>query len=148
MEGKYQKVYEESILDPEGFWAEASNDVHWYKVWDKVLDESNAPFYKWFNGGQTNTCFNALDIHIKEGRGDQHALIYDSPVTGVIKKLTFNDLLNEVSKLADVLSGLGIKKGDTSCYLHADDSGSCYIHARLRKNWGSAFGGIRRFCLS
>ena len=113
MEGKYQKVYEESILNPEGFWAEASKDVHWYKMWDKVLNESNAPFYKWFTGGKTNTCYNAVDIHVKEGRGDQHAIIYDSPVTGVIKKLTFNHLLNEVSKLADVLSGLGVKKGDT-----------------------------------
>ncbi len=113
MKGEYQKVYEESILNPEGFWAEASKDVHWYKTWDTVLDKSTPPFYKWFNGGQTNTCYNALDIHIKEGRGEQYALIYDSPVTGVIKKLTYKSLFLEVSKLAGVLSGLGVNKGDT-----------------------------------
>lgn len=113
MKGEYKKVFTESILNPKGFWAEASKDVHWYKMWETVLDESNTPFYKWFKGGQVNTCYNAVDIHVKEGRGDQYALIYDSPVTGVIKKLTFSVLLEQVAKLGDVLSGLGVNKGET-----------------------------------
>ena len=113
MKGEYKKVFAESILNPKGFWAEASKDVHWYKMWESVLDESNTPFYKWFKGGQVNTCYNAVDIHVKEGRGNQYALIYDSPVTGVIKKLTFSDLLEQVAKLGDVLLELGVNKGET-----------------------------------
>jgi hypothetical protein len=74
-----------AINDPDGFWAKAAEDCHWYKRWDKVLDDSNKPFYRWFTGGEINTCYNALDYHIDQGRGDQLALIYDSPVTDTIK---------------------------------------------------------------
>ncbi|MCZ6479682.1 MAG: propionyl-CoA synthetase, partial [candidate division NC10 bacterium] len=78
----FQSVYDRSLSDPDSFWAEAAEDVHWIKHWDKVLDDSNKPFYRWFTGGEVNTCYNALDLHIEGGRGDQAALIYDSPVTG------------------------------------------------------------------
>ena len=84
MTGRYQEIYDRSIADKEGFWAEAAESLSWYKKWDRVLDDSNAPFYRWFEGGMVNTCFNALDRHIENGRGEQAALIYDSPVTDTV----------------------------------------------------------------
>ena len=70
------------LNEPEAFWAKAAEDVHWYKKWDTVLDDSRKPFYRWFTGGMTNSCYNALDLHVENGRASQTALIYDSPVTG------------------------------------------------------------------
>ena len=112
MTNPYQEAFEQSINDPDGFWAKAAEDCHWYKRWDKVLDDSNKPFYRWFTGGQINTCYNALDYHIDQGRGDQLALIYDSPVTDTIKKYTYNQLRDEVAKFAGVLKAQGVEKGD------------------------------------
>ncbi len=112
MSNPYIEAFEKSINDPEGFWGEIAEDCHWYKKWDKVLDDSNKPFYRWFVGGECNTCYNALDLHIENGRGDQVALIYDSPVTNTIRKYTFSELRDEVAKFAGVLKGLGVDKGD------------------------------------
>ncbi len=112
MATKYDEVYRRSLEDPEGFWGEAAEDCHWYKKWDKVLDDSNKPFYRWFTGGVVNTCYNCLDFHIENGRGDQKALIYDSPVTDTIKAYTFNELRDEVAKFAGVLAAQGVQKGD------------------------------------
>ena len=112
MTNLYDEAFEKSINDPDGFWAEAAQDCHWYKKWDKVLDDSNKPFYRWFVGGEINTCYNALDFHIQNGRGDQNALIYDSPVTDTIKKYSFSELRDEVAKFAGVLTGVGVQKGD------------------------------------
>ncbi len=112
MANAYEKAFEKSMKDPEGFWGEAAEDCFWYKKWDKVLDDSNKPFYKWFVGGETNTCYNAIDIHIEDGRGDQVALIYDSPVTDTIKKYTYTQLRDEVAKFAGVLADQGVTKGD------------------------------------
>jgi propionyl-CoA synthetase len=112
MSNAYETAYAESINDPEGFWGEAAQDCHWYKRWDKVLDDSNKPFYRWFSGGVVNTCYNALDYHIENGRGDQAALIYDSPVTDTVKTYTYRELRDEVAKFAGVLAGLGVVKGD------------------------------------
>ena len=112
MANPYEIAFERSITDPDGFWGEAAEDVHWYKKWDTVLDDSNKPFYRWFTGGEINTCYNALDRHIENGRGDQAALIYDSPVTDTVKKYTFTELRDETAKFAGVLSDLGVKKGD------------------------------------
>ncbi|MBW1645800.1 MAG: propionyl-CoA synthetase [Deltaproteobacteria bacterium] len=111
--GKYDEIYRRSIEDPNGFWAEAAEDVQWVKKWDKVLDDSNKPFYRWFVGGELNTCYNALDYHVENGRADQVALIYDSPVTGTIKKFTYREMLDLVSRFAGVLAGKGVGKGDT-----------------------------------
>ena len=80
MSNPYVEAYEQSIKDPDAFWAKAAEECHWNKKWDKVLDDSNKPFYRWFTGGECNTCYNALDLHIENGRGDKIALIYDSPV--------------------------------------------------------------------
>lgn len=112
MANKYDEAYRRSIEDPEGFWGEIAEDCHWYKKWDKVLDDSNKPFYRWFVGGEINTCYNALDLHIDQGRGDQVALIYDSPVTNTIKKYTYIELRDEVAKFAGVLADQGVQKGD------------------------------------
>ena len=89
-----------------------AEDCHWYKKWDKVLDDSNKPFYRWFTGGEVNTCYNALDLHIENGRGGQHALIYDSPVTNTIRKYTYVQLRDEVARFAGVLVNQGVAKGD------------------------------------
>ena len=112
MTNPYDAVFKKSIEDPNGFWAEAAEDCHWYKKWDKVLDDTNKPFYRWFTGGEINTCYNALDLHIDQGRGDQYALIYDSPVTHTIKKYTYRELRDEVARFAGVLAGLNVHKGD------------------------------------
>ena len=113
MAGEYQKEYDESIHHPERFWGNEAKEIHWHKRSAKVLDDSCRPFYRWFLGGELNTCYNAVDYHVHRGRGDQLAIIYDSPVTGVIKKLTYRELLDIVSKFAGVLSSFGVKKGDT-----------------------------------
>ena len=112
MTNPYDSAYVESINDPERFWAKAAEDCHWYKRWDKVLDDSNKPFYRWFTGGMVNTCYNALDYHVETGRGDQAALIYDSPVTDTIKSYTYRELRDEVAKFAGVLVDQGVVKGD------------------------------------
>jgi len=112
MTNPYEIAYQQSIEDPNTFWAKAAEDCHWYKKWDKVLDDSNKPFYRWFRGGQVNTCYNAVDLHIENGRGDQNAIIYDSPVTQTIKKYTYNQLRDEVARFAGALAAQGLSKGD------------------------------------
>ncbi len=108
----YEQLYHHSLEDPDGFWADAAQDIHWEKKWDRVLDDSRKPFYRWFVGGELNTCYNALDRHVNEGRGVQPALIYDSPVTGTIKTYTYAGLRDEVARFAGALVGQGIGKGD------------------------------------
>ncbi len=112
MPHNYKKAYERSLTDPEGFWADAAEDLHWERKWDRVLDDSQKPFYRWFVGGQLNTCYNALDRHVADGRGNQPALIYDSPVTNTIKTYTYAELRDEVALFAGVLTAQGIQKGD------------------------------------
>lgn len=112
MSTAYPKIYQQSLDDPEYFWGEAAEDVYWYKKWDKVLDKSNPPFYRWFTGGLTNSCYNALDVHVDNGHANQLALIYDSPVTGIIKTFTYLQLRDEVSQFSGVLKSQGVKKGD------------------------------------
>jgi propionyl-CoA synthetase len=108
----YEDVYRKSIADPETFWADAARSIHWDKPWDKVLDDANAPLYRWFTGGSLNTCYNALDRHVEGGRGNQLALIYDSPVTGTKARFTYTELRDRVARLAGGLRRLGVEKGD------------------------------------
>ena len=96
MAEKFEQVYARALADPEGFWAKAAEALIWDRKWDKVLDADDAPFYRWFTGGMLNTCYNALDRHI-ENRGDQTALIYDSPVTNTKKTFTYRELRDEVA---------------------------------------------------
>ena len=112
MISKYKSIYEDSIKNPEKFWKEISEDIFWYKKPNKILNKSNPPFYKWFEDGVTNTCYNALDIHIDKGLGKKIALIYDSPITGRKSKFTYLNLKEKVSKFAWALQNQGIKKGD------------------------------------
>ncbi|MBN2844946.1 MAG: propionyl-CoA synthetase [Deltaproteobacteria bacterium] len=109
----YEKVFAQSINEPDVFWGEAAEEIKWEKKWEKVLDDSRKPFYRWFTGGELNTCYNAVDYHVEEGRGDQVAIIYDSPVTNTIQKITYSEFLDEVSRFAGVLASLGVVKGDT-----------------------------------
>ena len=92
MNNKFNKIYQNSIKNPEKFWQEVSEDIFWFKKPTKILNKSNPPFYKWFEDGVTNTCYNALDLHIDEGRGEKLALIYDSPITDSKKQFTYNEL--------------------------------------------------------
>ncbi len=112
MPSSHAPVYARSLEDPEGFWARAAEDLHWERRWDRVLDDSRAPFYSWFAGGVLNTCYNALDFHVERGRGRQVALIYDSPVTGTLRKYTYEELRDEVAHCAGALRRIGVEKGD------------------------------------
>jgi propionyl-CoA synthetase len=93
-------------------WQRAAENIHWYQSPTRLLDDSNPPFYRWFPDGVTNACYNAVDIHVAEGRGSELAVIYDSPVTDSKRSYTFAQLLDEVSRFAGVLAGLGVSKGD------------------------------------
>ncbi|MFV9633068.1 propionyl-CoA synthetase [Mycobacterium neumannii] len=108
----YRALFDASIADPEGFWADAARAVTWIREPKHILDDSNPPFYRWFADGELNTCANALDRHVDDGRGDQPALIYDSPVTGTQRTYTFRELRDETAKFAGGLRGLGVEKGD------------------------------------
>jgi len=110
--GDFQSIYERSIQDPEGFWGEVAGDIHWYRKWDRVLDDSNPPFYRWFPGAELNTCYNAVDLHVDNGRGDQAALIYDSPVTDTRRTYTYSQLRDEVAAFAGALRAQGVTRGD------------------------------------
>jgi propionyl-CoA synthetase len=110
--GRYKDVYESSLADPRAFWSEAAKGIDWDRPWDSVLDESKPPFYKWFQGARLNTCHNALDRHVDSGRADQLALIYDSPVTGSVRRYTYRELRDETARFAGVLAAQGVDKGD------------------------------------
>ncbi len=113
MVNAYDVAYRRSLEDPEGFWGEVAKDIVWTKNWDKVLDDSKKPFYRWFRGGRLNTCYNALDRHVEQGRADQAALIYDSPVTGnTVRTFTYRQLRDEVARFAGALVKYGVGKGD------------------------------------
>ncbi len=113
MTDSYTEAHSRSLTDPEGFWGEVAEGITWTKKWDKVLDDSNKPFYRWFSGAELNTCYNALDRHVENGRGDQAALIYDSPVTGgTVKTYTYSELRDETAKFAGILADQGVSKGD------------------------------------
>ncbi|MDC0854127.1 propionyl-CoA synthetase [Candidatus Pelagibacter sp.] len=112
MKSDFQRIYNESIKNPEEFWKKIAEDIFWFKKPTKILNKSKAPFYKWYEDGVTNTCYNALDFHIDNGRGDKTALIYDSPITGNKKKFSYKELTEKVSKFAGALQNQGVKKGD------------------------------------
>jgi len=108
----YEEIHRRSIEDPEGFWGEQAEELHWFKKWDRVLDDSNAPFYRWFVGGETNICYNAVDRHaLGKARGEA-AIIFESAETGESRTITYHELYREVNRLAGVLRNLGVRKGD------------------------------------
>jgi len=112
MGSRYDDVLARSLEKPDEFWSEAAQQIHWIKTWDKTLDASNPPFYRWFTGGVLNTCYNAVDLHVENGRAEQAALIYDSPVTNTVKTYTYRELRDEIALFAGVLANQGVIKGD------------------------------------
>jgi len=112
MTNPFDPIFQRSVTDPEGFWGEAAQEISWYKTWDKVLDDSKPPFYRWFRGGLLNTSYNAVDRHVEAGRGEQAAIIYDSPVTQTVQTITYRQLQDQVARAAGALRQLGVEKGD------------------------------------
>ena len=109
---QYKKIYREWQANPEQFWMEAAEKIDWVKKPSSAINEENAPLYEWFTDGIVNTCYNAVDRHVKTGRSDQVAIIYDSPVTGVKENITYETLLKKTAYLAGSLRKKGIRKGD------------------------------------
>jgi len=107
----YKKLYERSLSDPEAFWAEAAEELHWFKKWDSVLDDSEAPFFKWFSGARTNVCYNCVDRHLEGPNRNKAALIWEGE-PGETRVLTYQDVYREVCKFANGLKQIGINKGD------------------------------------
>src|SRR5438874_4307390 len=108
----YAETYRRSLERPEEFWAEAAEAIDWERRWDRVLDDSGPPFYRWFAGARLNTCWNALDRHIAAGRGERVALIWDSPVTEQIVRFTYREMRDRVARVAGALAGLAVRPGD------------------------------------
>ncbi|MBL0173576.1 MAG: propionyl-CoA synthetase [Gemmatimonadaceae bacterium] len=108
----YDTAYAAATSDPETFWATAADSLHWDRRWDRVLDDRAAPLYRWFTGGELNTCYNAIDRHVLNGRAEQVAVIYDSPVTNTKRMITYRQLQGEVARFAGVLRSLGVQRGD------------------------------------
>ncbi len=111
MSQDYRSVYRFSVEQPVEFWAAAASELSWSKQWDEVLDASQAPMYRWFAGGEINTCYNALDRHVEAGNGAPTALIYDSPVTDTKARYSYAELLDEVSTFAGALAARGVSRG-------------------------------------
>jgi propionyl-CoA synthetase len=101
-----------SLAERESFWAEAAAGIDWAQPWDRVLDDTREPLARWFEGARLNTCHNALDRHVVAGRGDQRALVYDSPITGEKRTYTYAALQDEVANAAGMLAALGVEVGD------------------------------------
>jgi propionyl-CoA synthetase len=110
--GVYHDTYRRSLEDPEWFWRDAAAGVDWTRMPIRVLDADRPPFYRWFPDAELNTCYNALDRHVGAGRADAVALVYDSPVTGTVRRYTFRELHDEVAHFAGALRRLGVGKGD------------------------------------
>src|SRR5437763_8948887 len=107
----YAQTYRRSLQKPEEFWAEAAEAIEWERRWDRVLDDTRPPFYRWFAGGRLNTCWNALDRHVAAGQGERLALIWDSPVTDQIVRFSQRTVRGRTARFAGVLAGLGVKTG-------------------------------------
>ncbi|NXI09216.1 ACSS3 synthetase, partial [Irena cyanogastra] len=110
--GKYEEVFRSCLAEPEKVWGEVAEQIQWYKPWVRTLERGSLGSASWFVGGELNICYNAVDRHVENGRGDQIAIIYDSPVTNTKDKITYKELLEQVSRLADVMIKHGVKKGD------------------------------------
>src|SRR5688572_9910887 len=109
---RYWDVYARSMKDPEGFWGEAAQEIDWYEPAKQVFDPAAGVYGRWFVGATCNTCFNAVDRHVAGGRGSQPAIIYDSPLAGTKRALSYAELLSEVRVLAAILQDFGVGKGD------------------------------------
>jgi propionyl-CoA synthetase len=108
----YREVYDAWKADPEGFWMKAAEDVDWFEKPTRALNADKAPLYEWFTDGVCNTCWNAVDRHVAAGRGEQAAIIYDSPITGAKAEISFAELKTRVARLGGALQARGVEKGD------------------------------------
>ncbi len=111
---KYLALYQKSLDNPEQFWSDQAESIHWFKKPETILSKDKNNYPLWYSDGELNACYLALDKHIEDGFGEQTAIIYDSPVTQTVKKYTYNEVKSEVAKLAGGLLSLGIKKGETA----------------------------------
>ena len=143
---RYQEVYARWQRDPQGFWGEAAEDIDWFEKPKAVFDPDAGVYGRWFVGGVCNTCFNAVDRHVDAGRGDQAAIIYDSPLAGTKRSITYHRLMTETQVLAGMLRDLGVEQGRPRDPLHADGAGGGDRHARLRAHRRDPFGRVRRLC--
>lgn len=109
----YARLFQKSIANPEGFWAEEAKNIDWFRAPDQVLSKDENGLHQWFKGGLTNMAYLALDYHVENGRGDQVAIYFDSPVTQTKRKYTYREMRDKVAKVAGGLKKLGVKKGDT-----------------------------------
>ena len=112
MTTRYDEAYAESLSNPRAFWARAAEQIEWFRRSRAILDDSDPQKTVWFPGAVLNTCYNALDLHVQAGRGEQAALVYDSPVTGVVRRYTYSALRDETARLAGLLASLGVERGD------------------------------------
>ena len=110
----FDQMQQRALSDPEGFWAEAAKAIDWFKPADQVLAPEGDFPRRWFVGAETNTCYNALDRHVANGRGDQAAVIYDSPITGAKATYTYAEMLDQTARFAGVLAGLASAKATGS----------------------------------
>jgi propionyl-CoA synthetase len=112
MQSRYHEVYAAWRSDPEAFWAEAAQEIDWFRPWDKVFDPDQGVYGRWFVGAECNTCHNALDRHVERGRADQVAIVHDSAITGTVTRFTYRQVKAEVEALAAILQDQGVAKGD------------------------------------
>ena len=142
--GGYDETYRRWQRDPDAFWLGLASAVEWEHEPEAALDASGAPLYRWFPDGRLNMCFNLLDRHVRDGRGEQAALIYDSPVTGQVRTYTYRELLDETARVAGAFARLGVAPRRSGGHLHADGSGGPHGHDGLRAARGDPLGGVRR----
>ena len=112
MTSGYRRTYDRWRADPQAFWAEAAREIVWTRPPKRIFDPDAGVYGRWFPDARCNACFNALDRHVEDGRGDQVALYYDSPVTGTKRAITYRELLDETAALGAVLNDLGVAAGD------------------------------------
>ena len=130
---KYNEIYDYSIKDPEGFWAEQAERITWFKKWNKVWNwDFNKADISWYEGAELNACYNCVDRHVDNGHGNETALIWEGNDSSESKKLSYNDLLTEVQLAANSLKGLGVEKGDRVCiYMQMIPESVSYTHLTL-----------------
>ena len=136
-------VYEQAARDPQAWWVEQAERLHWFQQWDTVLDDSDPPFYKWFIGGTLNVSYNCLDRHVEAGRGERVALHWRGE-DGSERDITYAELLAEVQRFANALKELGVQQGRRGRDLPADDPRGRRRDARLRADRRAAQRGLRR----
>ncbi len=139
----YEASWRRSVDEPEAFWGEQARLIDWQTPPQRILDQSNPPFRRWFVGGTTNLCHNAVDRHL-DARGDQLAIVAVSTETGITREISYRELHREVNAFAAILVELGVVKGDACRHLHAQHRRGGVRHARLRADRRDPFRRLRR----